>query len=314
LSISKLGLLKNYLRSHCEEFAAGEDEAIFEIGLKTRLHRQKTARNDNNFRYNKNFVLYLAILCALLFASCASTKETTNIEKLKEVKPITSTFKLLSINTMHQLQDLTDVKKFASWIQTTGAEVVAVQQIERATESKPGFDAVTELAKRLDMRSFFGKSRYYQGWDSGNALFSLYPIQQTFVYNLPVGKGKVRRSLAYGVVDTGLRSVGFGSTDLDDEVLTERIKQVYEIISVTESMKEYPTVVAGIFGEPANGKSADKMKEKFSIVNELNDEIKNLEQHAYVPTSSKMSIVSAEKVKYGGFTSAGVLVTIEMRQ
>jgi endonuclease/exonuclease/phosphatase family metal-dependent hydrolase len=259
----------------------------------------------------------IVLLCSLLiFHSCTPTKEVVTEEKetgelFKKSIP-SATFKMISINLKHQLQDKTDVKKFADWIKSTGAEVIAVQQIYRPTETKPGFDPVQELAKKLDMRSFFGKARYYQGWDSGNALFSPYPIQQTNVYQLPVGKGKVRRSVAFGVIDTGMRGIGFGSTELDDAEITERVKQAYEIFSIAESLKEYPFVVAGSFGENAKGKTAAKMNEKFTLCNSLNANAISLDQHVYTLANSKIKPVASEKIQFGN--TEGILVTLEVQQ
>ncbi len=267
---------------------------------------------------NKTFSLVsLGFVLGLFFLqSCSPTKEIAKVEQpnaelFKKSVP-TSTFKMLSINIKHQLQDKTDVKKFSDWAKSVGAEVIAVQQIYRPTDSKPGFDPVQELAKKLDMRSFFGKARYYQGWDSGNALFSLYPIQQTNIFLLPVGKGKVRRSLTFGVIDTGMQGIGFGSTELDDAELAERIKQSYEIMSIAESMKEYPIVVAGSFGENAQGKTTNKMNEKFSVCNLLNENAVSLEQHVYTLKNSKIKPISSEKVSFGN--SDGIVVTLEIQQ
>ena len=197
----------------------------------------------------KKILVALTIITALLFASCASPKETAEGpgEMKGPPKPITSTFKMLSVNITHGLQNKSAVKRFAHWVKSTGAEVVSVQQIERATDSKPGFDAVSEVAKELDMHYTFAKARYYQGWDSGNALFCMYPMNQSYVYSLPVGKGKVRRSLSFAIFELALKSVAFASTDLDDNDLSERMKQVNEIFSIQNAIPEYPIIVSWQF-------------------------------------------------------------------
>jgi endonuclease/exonuclease/phosphatase family metal-dependent hydrolase len=262
------------------------------------------------------FSFTVIIFSALLWASCAGQKESTQEDALllNEKKPQTSTFTLLSINTVHALQNDGDIKKLARWIKSTGASVIAVQEIERATESKPGFDAVTALAKSLDMRFQFGKARYYKGWDSGNALFSPYPIQQSSVYSLPVGKGKVRRSLTYGVIDLGLKQLGFGSTELDDESLSERLKQVSEIYTISQETSSFPMIVTGDFGEAADGKTAEKMSEKYLAANTVGETTKAIAQHVYVPASDKFKVVSAQKMKYSGFDAPAILTTIEIIQ
>ena len=219
---------------------------------------------------------------------------------------------MLSVNVHHGIKDKNDVKQFADWIKSTGAEVVAVQQIERSTESKPGFDAYSELLKRMDMRGTFSKARYFQGWDSGNALFCLYPLLQSDGFMLPTGKGKTRRTLSFAVFEMGLSSMAFGSADLDDEELSERTKQVYEILSIQKSMKEYPMMIGGNFGESPKGKAAAKMAESFSCANSTNDQTVGLDQQIYLPLNGKMKVIAVEKKQFNPFNTTGILVTAEV--
>lgn len=265
----------------------------------------------------KNILLVCAaIALALFYVSCSSTKQTTEDTAviISAPKALTSQFKMLTINAQHNLKDKTDVKRFAEWVKSTGAELVAVQQIVRATDSKPEFDAYTELLKRLDMRGIFAKARYYQGWDSGNALFCMYPILQSNVYTLPTGKGRTRRSLAFGVFEMGLKSVAFASTDLDDEDLSERVKQVYEILSIQKSMEEFPIVIAGNFGESPRGKGPAKMLEKYLCANSVSEQTVGLGEHVYLPMNGKMKVISAEKSFNKNLNTNGLLVTVEVTQ
>jgi endonuclease/exonuclease/phosphatase family metal-dependent hydrolase len=255
-------------------------------------------------------------LSALLLFSCSSTKDAAaDADKLKgSAAPLTSTVKILSINLAHSLQDKTDVKLFADWVKTTGAEVVAVQQITRPRESQQGFDSYGELLKRLDMRGTFAKARYFQGWDSGNALLSMYPLLQSNTYPLPVGKGKVRRSLSFGVFELGLKPVAFASTDLDDSDNDERLKQVREIFSIQKSVEEFPIIVTGNFGERATGQSSAAMAVQYQASHSTSDQLSVVTQHVYVPLQKKMTILSAEKVVYKPFNQNGVIVTVQIEQ
>ena len=255
-------------------------------------------------------------LSALLFISCSSTKDATmDADKFKGASaPITSTVKILSINLAHSLQDKTDVKQFADWVKTTGAEVVAVQQITRPRESQQGFDSYRELLSRLDMRGTFAKARYFQGWDSGNALLSMYPLLQSNTYSLPVGKGKVRRSLSFGVFELGLKPVAFASTDLDDADSDERLKQVREIFSIQKSLEEFPIIVSGNFGERSNGQSSSAMTAQYHASHSASDQLSVVTQHVYVPQQKKMTILSAEKAVYAPLNQNGVIVTVQIEQ
>jgi len=265
----------------------------------------------------KNIFLFpLAIILALYAASCTSSQKTTDLADSLKTSPnkIVSQFKMLSVNAHHGLKDKSDVKQFADWIKATGAEVVAVQQIERATDSKPGFDAYRELLKQLDMRGTFAKARYFQGWDSGNALFCLYPLLQSEVFMLPTGKGKVRRSMSFAIFEMGLSSMAFGSADLDDEELGERMKQVNEVFSIQKTMKEFPMTIGCNFGESSKGKAAAKMTENYLCANNANEQTAAMEQHIYLPSNGKMKVLLSEKKQYNGFKTSGILVTAEVTQ
>ena len=262
-----------------------------------------------------NLFSALLVSVSLFLASCGGSKTAEETPAAGNgPKPITAQFKMLTINAQHGLKDKTDVKKFANWVKETGAELVAVQQIVRATDSKPDFDAFTELLKRLDMRGTFAKARYFQGWDSGNALFCMYPMLQSNAYTLPTGKGRTRRSLAFGVFEMGLKSMAFASTDLDEEDLSERVKQVYEIIAIQKQMEETPIIVAGNFGEQPKGKGPSKMLERYICANSTGDGTTGLNQHVYLPSNAKLKTIAAEKAVYKPLNATGLLVTVEVTQ
>lgn len=252
------------------------------------------------------------IALAMLLNSCGPSKEA-GVSHPPEKKALTSTFKILSINARHTLKEKSDVRKLTKLIKSTGAEIVAVQQIEKPEEGKEGFDAVKELGKQMDMYNFFGKARFLDGFDSGNALLSLYPVKSTTVHPLPVGKGKVRRSLAFGVVDVGLRSVDVGSTELDDQSPSERVSQAEELCSIAKSYSDELFIVCGSFYESMSGKAAAKMQDHFSSANELHESTRSAEQQLYVLKSEKIEPISAEKVRLGGGAD-GILVTIRVTQ
>ncbi len=256
------------------------------------------------------------VISALCWSSCAATRSSSDDADILKAprKALTSRFTMLSVSARHQLNDNTDVRKFSSWIKSTGAELVAVQQILRSTDSRPGFDSYTELLKRLDMRGTFAKARYYKGWDSGNALFCIYPMHQSQSYMLPTGKGKIRRSMSFGVFELGLKPIAFASTELDDQDLSERVKQVYEILSIQKSMEEYPIIVAGDFGEASGGKAPAKMMERYICANDSSAETTGMEQHVYLPATGKLKVLSSKKVHYQELNLTGILVTVEVTQ
>ena len=254
------------------------------------------------------FVLILAVAVD----SCAPSKEAGVTPPVGK-RELTTTFKILSLNVRHTIKEKSDVRKLTKFIKTSRAEIVTLQQIERPAEGKTGFDAVKELAKQTEMYDYFGKARFLEGFDSGNALFSIYPVKQTSVRSLPVEKGKVRRSLAFGVVDVGLKEVGVASVELDDQSASERFAQAEEIFSIAQSLSDVPLVVCGEFGETPSGKVSAKMAERFNSANSLQEAAKTSQQNVYSIKSPKLEPVSVEKLKFGGSFDA-LLVTMRVTQ
>ena len=253
------------------------------------------------------------IVLALGMSSCGPTKETAVAPPVAAKKPLTAAFKILSVNVRHTLKEKSDVRRLARLIKSTGAEIVAVQQIERPQEGNSNFDAVQELAKQTEMYDFFGKARYFEGFDSGNALFSMYPVNQTVVQPLPVEEGKIRRSLAFGMVDVGLREVGVSSTELDDESQSVRVSEAKEIFSIAQSYTDVPFVVCGNFCESISGKAAAKMQEHFTAANSLQETTQKLEQQVYAMKDRKIEPLSIERIKFGSSGDA-ILVTMQVTQ
>ncbi len=258
-------------------------------------------------------LLLFPLFLALMLQSCAPSKETKSVPSTTEKRAITTTVKILTVNARHTLKEKSDVRRLAKLIKSTEAEIVAVQQIEKPQEGNDGFDAVKELAKQAEMYNFFGKARFFEGFDSGNALLSMYPMKGTIVHELPAARGKVRRSLAFGAVDVGLRSLDVASTELDDQSSSERVTQAEEILAFSKLYAGDLLVVCGDLNESLSGKAAAKMQEGFTPADTQQDRTLNASQHLYVVKDPKIRPLSVLKVKAGN-SIEGLLVTVEVTQ
>ncbi len=259
-------------------------------------------------------VLVCAAAAAMSFflLSCSTTKEAAT-KAAAPPKPLT-TFKVMSLNTVHALKSKSDVRRFVQWIKTIAPDVLALQEIDVPLEDKPGFDAPAEVAKQAEMYRFFGMARYWSGKNSGNALFSTYPILSSRVEQLPVSKGKVRRSLAYGVVDLGVRSVAFASTELDDQSAAEREWQAKAIVNLAQRDSEFPLVVCGMFNESPSGSAAATMMEYCSLANMLNKKLDVSDQQIYAVRDSVLKPVSVKQISFDGTRTDAIVATFQILQ
>jgi endonuclease/exonuclease/phosphatase family metal-dependent hydrolase len=258
--------------------------------------------------------IFLVLVLGLFSCSGPKAAVQPDVRTPAEKKTLGTSVTILSVNLAHAVKDRSDAKKIAAWIKSTGAEVVAVQQIEIPGEGKQGFNAVNELASQTEMYQFFGKARYLEGFDSGNAIFSIYPVRQSTVVSLPVSKGKVRRSLAYGVVDIGLMSIGIGCTELDDQSGGERAMQAQEILKSSTSFSDFYYFVTGTMYEPANGGVASGLSRKFELANLKLDGAAGTQQHVYAPKNTKIVATEVKRVQLKEKKLEGVLVSYQISE
>ena len=188
-------------------------------------------------------------------------------------------------------------------------DILFIQQIEQPKSGQGGFNAVRSLAKNLDWNYYFGNARYYEGFDSGNAIFSLFPVMQTTTQDLPVSKGRVRRSLAFGVIDVGVTSLSCVSVEFDEELKAERILQANNLKSFLKKYDDNLFLVCGSFYTNKTELAFKNLSDNFKSDNE------NLSNVIRIFTSNSPKI-EIESVKYlkSPLNNDGLLAVIKILQ
>jgi endonuclease/exonuclease/phosphatase family metal-dependent hydrolase len=100
-----------------------------------------------------------------------------------------------------------DLEAIAQTIESSGASIVALQEVPRGWYINASVDALNWLARRLNMTYVFGEAAD-PVW--GNAILSRYPIIQSGNTPLPEGGVRPRRSVLWADIDL---------TDPDDMIV-----------------------------------------------------------------------------------------------
>ena len=190
----------------------------------------------------RTFVNFLVV--GFLVTSCGSSITSRNSEG--------SQLRVMAYNIHHAQpmgEDYIDLDGIAKVIEQSGADLVALQEVDADTErSGPGNQAEM-LAQKLGMEYFFAKTIDYGGGDYGTAVLSKYPITQKQVIPLPhVNQGAEQRVLGLVQIElpTG-KEVAFASIHLDHKGdSSDRLSQLREVITVTQEF-EIPVILAGDF-------------------------------------------------------------------
>jgi len=210
----------------------------------------------------KNLYKYLIFAFAFLIlqSGCAVTK-TRNQDK---------TLKVLTYNIHHanppSKPNLIDLPAIANVIKESGAELVALQEIDVNTiRSGKGINQAEELGRLTGMHSFFVKGIDFEGGDYGIAILSKFPFLKTDSLRLPMqeGVGGEPRVLAMITIEpTKGKKITFASTHL--ELKTEnRILQSKYIVEKLSKLKT-PVILCGDLNAKPGSEVIDNFDQYFT--------------------------------------------------
>ena len=156
-----------------------------------------------------------------------------------------------------------DLERIAALITESGADLVALQEVdERATRSG-GVDQAAELARLTGMHHAFAPFMDFQSGRYGLAVLTRYPIERARAIELPPGKHEPRTALAAEVVVPGHGGVTFVCLHLDwldDD--TERFAQAGALIAALES--EQRVILAGDFNDTPGSRTIGLFESGFT--------------------------------------------------
>jgi endonuclease/exonuclease/phosphatase family metal-dependent hydrolase len=208
--------------------------------------------------------LFRLLVIISIISSCSIK---TQPEKTKKQS---GQIRVMSYNVHHcnppSKPGLIDIDAIAAAIKNQDPDLVALQEIDVNTGRSGQYNQAEELAKRLNMKFFFGKAIDYDGGDYGVAILSKYPIKESQVYHLPTNtetKGEPRVLATVRVTLPG-RDIRFGCTHLDAQKLpTNRELQIKEINRISANEK-LSFIIAGDFNATPESSVIRQLDDKFT--------------------------------------------------
>lgn len=195
----------------------------------------------------KKYLLFAAII----IASASCSQKTHPAKSATAENGASNTIRVMSYNVRHcspPSTGLIDINATAAAIKGQNPDLVALQEIDVNTGRSGPINEAEELAKKLNMNFYFGKTIDYDGGAYGIAILSKYPISESKFFRLPTDtstKGEPRGFITVKVSLPGGKTIRFGSTHLDAQKLpVNRELQIKEIIRLASSEK-LPFLFAG---------------------------------------------------------------------
>lgn len=95
-----------------------------------------------------------------------------------------------------------DLERLAGVIRASGADLVALQEVDVGTGRAGGVDQAAELGRLTGMHAVFGEAMPYDGGSYGEAVLSAWPVVAEDVIRLPASPGHEPRAAVLATVAT----------------------------------------------------------------------------------------------------------------
>ena len=206
----------------------------------------------------KKIILILSLLLILLSKNSFTQNDNDTLF-----------LKVMTYNIHHGegIDGKIDINRIAKLIRETGVDLVALQEVDQATERSLGIKILDSLSSITRMHFYFDKNIDFEGGEYGNGILSRLPILVKYNYHYNMITDREQRGLLQTVVDFLGNEILFMGTHLDaggDD--SERVSSVDQIKDEIKKYPDMPIIICGDFNDTSMSRTYLKMKENFSDV------------------------------------------------
>jgi endonuclease/exonuclease/phosphatase family metal-dependent hydrolase len=171
--------------------------------------------------------------------------------------------RVLTYNLHHceGLDGKVDLARLARIVLSSGADMVALQELDRRAERTGKVDQARELAELTGMQMRYGAAMDFQGGQYGQAILCRWPIWRFNVHFLPNPSNREPRIAVSSMIQTSAGyTVRFVGLHLDaareDETRWLQVNRLQEVFGSDDSL---PTILAGDFNDLPESRSMVRM-------------------------------------------------------
>ncbi|HEX9828797.1 MAG TPA: endonuclease/exonuclease/phosphatase family protein [Bacteroidota bacterium] len=185
--------------------------------------------------------------------------------------PDASILRVLTFNIHHGegTDGEIDIKRIAKLIQDSGADIVALQEIDRWTERTKKIDIMNELVDLTEMTYAFGKTIDFQGGEYGNGVLTRFPIleERNVLYTMtrPITQEGEQRGAMQLVLDIRGQEIVLMNTHLDhSDDDAERMASATVLLEMAQSNATRPILICGDINDIPDSRTVSIVTEYFS--------------------------------------------------
>jgi hypothetical protein len=181
--------------------------------------REEFMQNLHFIKRNQNIIANSFLLASVLFGSCAPSSEA---EKDIKGKPeITFQFASLSLGNLNRRIEKKNINELVRLLKNEKVEILAVQELSRYPGVSTRVDFVDEFGKQTEWASAFGEMANLAGKQTGNVVFSFYPIISQNNRKFDNIHSANFEAALEATVDAGVRTITVVSAQIPAKASTE---------------------------------------------------------------------------------------------
>lgn len=185
------------------------------------------------------------------------------------------TIRVMTYNIHHGagLDGKVDLLRIAEFIKSQGADIVALQEVDKGVERTARRDLPAELAALTGMTCVFSNNFHFQGGEYGNAVLTRFPVKRWTNTHFRMLRPGEQRGILQVVLDVFGREIVFMNTHIDyrgDD--SERWSNVGEIELLADGYGNRPIIMCGDFNDVPDSRVIRRIAERFDDAWELSGE------------------------------------------
>jgi len=180
--------------------------------------------------------IFVTLISVLVLCGCSSIlkKEEKETVRKPEIVLFIASLNLGNFNKRIEEKHIAELAKI---LKREHVEILAVQGISRYPGVASRVDFVNELSNKTDWRNAFGEMMYISGRQTGNAVFSSYPILSQHNQTFDHLKSASFEAGLQATIDVGIRPLVVVSVQLPVKATQDEKVRCVQLISVPFSDK-----------------------------------------------------------------------------
>jgi len=176
------------------------------------------------------------------------------------------TFRVMSYNIHHGegLDGKVDLDRIAVLIKKEGADIVALQEVDKGVERTKRRDLPAELAALTGMTCIFSNNYSFQGGEYGNAVLTRFPVKSGTNTHYKMLRPGEQRGILQLKLDVRGHEVMFMNTHIDfREDDSERLLNTETIGQLFTNYAGTPIILCGDFNDVPGSRTYEKLAALF---------------------------------------------------